>query len=334
MSEKKIKVVLIVGGSSGEREVSKESGANIYNALIKLNYDVKIIDPAYGKNQPAEAVDYFSKNDFAELSNENYIEALNLPVLNDADVAFIALHGKWGEDGTIQSLLELKGIKYTGSDVLASSLGMNKSISKIMFNHFDVRTPKWFIVDKTSTDINLIKEKIEKFFGYPCVIKPNDEGSTLGLTICKNQDEVEKGINFSFEYSNVAMVEEYIPGRELTVSVIDKVPMPVLEIKPKHGFYDYEAKYTDGMSEYEVPANLPEDIALQLQQQALLAYQAIGCKDYSRIDFRFNDKNEFYCLEVNTLPGMTSHSLVPKAAKAVGISFEELIDRITKSALK
>lgn len=333
MSNKEITVALLLGGTSPEKEVSKATGKSIYEALNELDYQVKVINPAYGLNQPKEIAKYFSEKEFTEISIRNYIEVINSTLFDDVDIAFLALHGKWGEDGTVQSLLELRGIKYTGSKILASALAMNKYMSKIMFQHFDVNTPKWFIVKKEESDIKLIREKIKKFFGYPCIIKPNDQGSTIGLTVCRGDIEVEKGINDALQFSNVVLIEEYISGREMTVGIIGQQVLPVLEIKPKSGLYDYKSKYTSGMSEYVVPAVIPPKIAEHLQQQALLAYNSVGCENYARIDFRLTKDYKTYCLEVNTLPGMTNLSLVPKMANACGITFTELIDRIIKYSL-
>lgn len=328
MSAKKLKIALLVGGSSPEREVSKESGKSIAQAVKSLGHDLILIDPSYGNNQPQEENSFFEKEDYAEVKTENYVEALNSHLLDDVDLVFIGLHGKNGEDGTVQSLLELRGIKYTGSKVLSSALAMDKMMTKIMFQHFDVATPKWFVVDAEVKDYNLVSDKIKKFFGYPCVVKPNDQGSTVGLTICRGEREVENSIKLASQFSGKVLIEEYIPGREVTVGLLGQQTLPVLEIVPKHGLYDYEAKYTEGMSQYIVPADIPEDVAHHLQHQALLAFNSVNCSNYARVDFRLTNDNKNYCLEVNTLPGMTSHSLIPKMAKAVGISFNELIERI------
>lgn len=334
MKNSEITVALLVGGASPEREVSKESSKAVYEALIKLDYKVKIIDPSYGQEQPVNIEDYFLANkDFADVSSEKYVHSLNKENLSEVDVVFIGLHGKWGEDGAVQSLLELNKIKYTGSGILSSAVGMDKNMSKIMFEHFGVTTPKWFVIDSDESNYSLVKEKIKNLFDYPCIIKANDSGSTIGLTVCKEEADVEAACKDAGKYSRKIIIEEFIPGYELTVAVLDKQALPPLEIKPKHGLYDYECKYTDGMSEYIVPAEFPEKLLSHLQQQALLAYESIGCSNYARVDFRVNENHESYCLEVNTLPGMTSHSLVPKMAKAAGINFEELIDRIIKYAL-
>ncbi|MFA7289726.1 MAG: D-alanine--D-alanine ligase [Melioribacteraceae bacterium] len=327
-------IVLMVGGTSPERDVSKNSGKSILFALRNLGFNVRVIDPGYGLNQPKNEEDFFSEKDYAEVSTENYVSLFNSSFFDNVDLVFIGLHGRWGEDGTVQSLCELKGFPYTGSGVLTSALAMDKYMTKIMFQHFNVITPKWFIVKNDNTDIETAREKINKFFGYPCVIKPNDQGSTVGLSICRGEIELESAINLALKYSEVALIEEYIAGRELTVAVLDQQPLSVLEIKPKHGIYDYECKYTTGMSEYIVPADIPEETAEYLKRQALLAYNSVGCKNYARVDFRLTKNNKSFCLEVNTLPGMTSTSLVPKMAKAAGISFEELINRIVNYSLK
>lgn len=334
MENNNITVALLMGGAASEREVSKSSGKSILKSLKSLGYKVKVIDPAYGLNQPSDENEFFGSNDYSEVSHKNYIEILNSTQLDDVDVVFNSLHGKWGEDGSVQSILDMRGIKYTGTGVLGSAVAMNKSFSKIMFNHFDVKTPKWIIVDRNEQNYELIQNKIKKFFGYPCIIKPNEEGSTFGLTLCRGDSEVKEAVMLALKYSDHALIEEYIEGHELTVAVFNNACFPPLEIKPKKGLYDYESKYTSGMSEYIVPAEFPEDVLNHLKHQALLAFNAVGAKHYARIDFRVNNKNECYCLEVNTLPGMTETSLVPKMAKAVGIDFNELIDRIVKISLE
>ena len=327
-------IVLLTGGTSPERAVSKNSSKSILLALRSLGHKVRVIDPGYGIDQPKNEEDYFNENDYTDLSNDNYVKVFNSDFFKNVDLVFIGLHGRWGEDGTVQSLCELKGLRYTGSGVLTSALAMDKYMTKIMFQHFNVITPKWFIVKKSDAVIEKAKEKINKFFGYPCVIKPNDQGSTVGLTICRGEVELELAINSALEYSEVALIEEYIAGREMTVAVLDQQPLAVLEIKPKHGIYDYECKYTSGMSEYIVPADIPSETSEYLKRQALLAYNSVGCKNYARVDFRLTNSNKSFCLEVNTLPGMTNLSLVPKMAQAAGISFEELINKIVNYSLK
>lgn len=328
----KTKIALLLGGDSPEREVSKHSAKSIYGALINLGYEVVLIDPAYGCNQPEKEADFFADADYSPICAGNYIQSINSHLFDEIDIAFLGLHGKFGEDGIIQSLLELRGIKYTGSKILASSLSMDKIMSKILFKHYGIGTPAWFSIEKNNASYDAVPDIIQKSFGYPCVIKPNDQGSTVGLTICRDSSEVVNALKIAHQFSSKALVEEYIEGHEVTVGIIENTALPVLEIKPKHGLYDYECKYTSGMSEYIVPADFPKEVAQRLQSQALLAFNSLGCKGYGRLDFRVNSKYETFCLEMNTLPGMTSTSLVPKMAKAVGIPFDDLIDRIIKLA--
>jgi len=327
MNKQDLTIAVLLGGTSPERAVSKESGKAVYYAVKSLGYKTKIIDPAYGLNQPKNVEDYFSDCEFSKISNENMIAAINSHFFDDVDLALIALHGKWGEDGAIQSLLELRGIKYTGSGVLSSSLTMDKAKSKIIFNHFGVSTPEWIEANKFD-DLNLLDAKIKNSIKYPCIIKPNDQGSTIGLTKCNSSEELETAINLASQFSKKVLLEKFIPGRELAVAIVKDFTLPILEIIPKHELYDYECKYTDGMSEYIVPANIDKKMETELQRQALLAFNSLGCQLYSRVDFRLTQDGIPYCLEINTLPGMTSHSLVPKIAKANGIEFEELVDII------
>jgi D-alanine-D-alanine ligase len=332
LSNFKINIAVFIGGTSPEREVSKSSGKAIYQAIKSLGYNCILIDPAYGTNQPETDEEFFSEKDFDEVTNDNLIKAVNSELLDNVDIVFIALHGKWGEDGVIQAMLELRGIKYTGSGVPSSTIAMDKDFSKIIFEKNNINTAKWFSVN-TDFDIKEIINNINSKFGYPCIIKPNNQGSTVGLTIVRKDDEVKDAVKLALQFSDLAMIEEFIPGREMTVAILEDKPLPVLEIIPKSGFYDYESKYTSGMSEYVVPADIPHDVFDNLQQQAIAAFRALRCNVYARVDFRLNEQNIPFCLEVNTLPGMTETSLVPKMANAVGISFEELIDRIIRNSL-
>ncbi|BDQ04184.1 D-alanine--D-alanine ligase [Ignavibacterium sp.] len=330
---KKLNIILLVGGTSTERYISKLSSKSIYNALKTLGHEVILLDPAYGDNQPTEPGKFFDENDFTETSNSNYIKCFNRKEFDSADLVFIGLHGKWGEDGTVQAILDLKGVKYTGSKTLSSAVTMDKILSKILFDKFNIPTPKWFSFNNSEMSSENVAEKIEKELDYPAIIKPNDQGSTVGLSVCRNKNDVKQALSLARDYSEKILVEEFIPGRELTVGVLGEEALPVLEIKPKHEIYDYECKYTSGMSEYIVPAEIPENISKQLQETSLLAFKYLECEGYARIDFRLSPENKYYLLEINTLPGMTSLSLVPKMAKAVGISFEQLIDRIIQLSL-
>lgn len=329
----KPKVALLVGGTSPEREVSKMSGEGIYKALLSLQYQTVLVDPAYGTNQPSQAEFFFSAEDYSEISNSNCVKAINSELFDDVDVVFSALHGKWAEDGTMQSLLELRGLKYTGSKVLASALAMDKALSKTIFKSAGVNTAKWLVItDQNKNYENLCKQILSEI-GLPCVIKSNDQGSTFGLTIVDKENKIEEALQLALKFSDKALVEEYIAGREITVAILEGKSLPVLEIIPKDGFYDYERKYTPGMCEYIVPTDIPDEVFKTIQEQALIAFNSLNCESYGRVDFRLKENNEPFCLEVNTLPGMTSTSLVPKMAKAVGISFEEIIEKIINHVL-
>jgi len=225
-------------------------------------------------------------------------------------------------------------IKKEINDELGLSVSVGLASSKVLAKVASkyVKPNGFTIIEKNIINHSFVQKNIKEKFGYPAVIKPNDEGSTIGLTICKNESEVPAAIEKAANCSKKILVEEYIPGRELTVAILDQKALPVLEIKPKSGFYDYENKYTSGRTDYIVPADIPNQVSEHLQKQAVMAFDSIGCESYARIDFRLTDEYKFYCLEVNTLPGMTSTSLVPKMAKAAGISFEELIDRIIKNS--
>jgi D-alanine-D-alanine ligase len=342
-----LNIIVLTGGASSERNVSLASGRGIAKALHEGGHNVRVIDPIFGKEQPVEAEifnsspvigkDFPSVKELKTYSNRKVIECINSELFDNTDIVFLGLHGKFGEDGKIQSLLEMRGVKYTGSGVISSAVAMDKDISKIIFNHFEVPTPNWFMIEKGSYSFNYVDQKIKAYFDYPVVVKPNDEGSTVGLSIVQPDVEdvqLKKALELAFEYSDRVMLEQFIGGRELTVAVLGDEALPVVEIKPKDGFYDYEHKYTSGRTEYFCPADLPEKAAEDLQLKGLTAHRSLGCKAYSRVDFRMNSKGEFYCLEVNTLPGMTELSLVPKAAQAVNISFPELLNKIIELSLK
>ncbi len=326
-------ILLAAGGASSEREVSKHSSKAIYSALLELGYKVSVIDPAYGKNQPADLALFFGAEDVAPVSEKNYLAAFELPVVQEADTVFLGLHGQYGEDGTVQALLELLKKKYTGSGILSSSLAMDKHMSKIIMKDHGIDSPREVFVPNRKYDKETILNRIVTELSFPCVVKPNDQGSTCGLSVCSTSAEVIPAIEQAFTFSNAVLVEEFIKGRELTAGIIDNIVLPILEIKPKHDLYDYECKYTSGMTEYFVPADITPATSFAIQELTLKCFQALGCKSYGRADFRLTESGDIYCLEMNTLPGMTSTSLVPKMAKAAGISFTQLIDKIVKDSL-
>jgi D-alanine-D-alanine ligase len=306
----------------------------MYAALLEKKFRITVLDPAYGKLQPANDEDFFVEYNQYEVSPANYLECLAHCLPADTDVVLLGLHGRYGEDGMVQSLLELLKIPYTGSGVLASSLAMDKTMSKIIMKDHGVSVPGGFLVRRKNFVADEVTERIRATVGYPCVIKPNDEGSTYGLTICENAGMLTAAFAECFRFSDAMMIEEYIPGRELTAGILEGIELPVLEIRPKHALYDYECKYTHGMSEYLVPAPITEAEANLIQHDANLAFNSLDCASYGRADFRLTPEGKIYCLEMNTLPGMTSTSLIPKMAKHIGMHFADLIELITLMPLQ
>jgi len=344
-----LNIILISGGPSAEREVSIASSKSILEALRDLGHSVKVVDPIYGEQQIAEEEILKTTNtkespsleklkEIARTSNRNILNCINSKIFDDIDLAFLGVHGKFGEDGKIQTLLELRGIKYTGSDVFSSALAMDKDISKKILKTIGIKTPEWItLLKKIKIDFEKLNRQILNSVGYPCVIKPNDEGSTVGLSIVQPDVEdiqLKRSIDLAFNYSSKILIEQFVKGRELTVPVIGEEAYPVIEIRPKDGFYDYEHKYTKGMTEYFCPAQIPMEKEQEAKRVALKAHRVLGCSVYSRIDFILDGENNLCCLEVNTLPGMTDTSLVPKSATAKGVSFKELIEKLIKLSLE
>ncbi len=339
-------IIVLAGGTSAERNVSLATSKAIAKTLRESGHTVKVVDPMYGSSQPDEekifegrlaiGQEFPTAEELNAYSNRKVIECISSNIFDNIDIVFLGLHGKFGEDGRIQSLLELRGVKYTGSGVTSSAMAMDKNISKIIFNHYNIPTPKWLMLNRGAEPLK-VDESIKLQIGYPAVIKPNDEGSTVGLSIVQPDVEdmqLSSALENAFSYSNNIMAEEFIEGRELTVAILGDEVLPIVEIKPKEGFYDYEHKYTKGMTEYICPAELPEELAKHLREKSMTAHKALCCKAYSRVDFRLNSKGEYFCLEINTLPGMTELSLVPKAASAVGMTFPQLLNKIIELSLK
>jgi D-alanine-D-alanine ligase len=335
-------LALIVGGISSEREVSLTSGRAILKALRENGHNVIVIDPIYGDKLVSEEIIFkdFVKTEYPTYeamqkllkdSRRKVIDCINSSLFDNIDIAVLGLHGKFGEDGRIQTLLDLRGIKYTGSDILSSAVAMDKNVTKMIFRNYDIPTADWLVLKKQEKFE--IKDLLRRI-SLPFVIKPNDEGSTVGLTIVKDEAEIEKAIELAFKYTDKIMLEKYIKGRELTVSIVGDIAYPLIEIKPKEGFYDYHHKYTKGMTEYICPADVSKKVSDKARELALKAYHSLGCSVYSRVDFLLDEKDGLHCLEVNTLPGMTELSLVPKAVKVEGMEFNELIENIIGFSLK
>jgi D-alanine-D-alanine ligase len=338
-----MKIAVLMGGTSAERDVSLASGAGVVAGLKEAGYEVIPIDTAHGYQAlKMEEIKQIEKvkaqpptmEELQKYAGELTIHAVNPADLRGVDVVFIILHGGAGENGTIQALLDLVNIPYTGSGVLASALAMDKYMAKQVFAANNIPTPEFFLADKRENKTAAeIDSKINETFGYPVIIKPNCQGSSVGLSCVKSKDQLAKALDLGFQYDDRLLFEKFIAGREFTVSVLGNQPLPLVEIIPEGGLYDYEHKYIAGKTNKACPVDLPENLQKMIQQLGLKAFQALGCQGFGRVDFRLDGDNEPYCLEVNTLPGMTATSLVPKAAKAAGIEFPQLLDKICRIAI-
>lgn len=303
-----MKIVVLYGGDSPEREVSLASGAAVSEGLKQAGFETILEDVA---SIPA------------------FLE--KWPTL-DADGAFVALHGGWGEDGRLQAALDVRGIPYTGSGPRSCRFAMDKETSRDVMEMNGIPVPPGFTV--TYDQSHNLTEAVKNWGRI--VVKPASGGSTVGVAIADSADDARDGLLSVWDIDGKAIVEKYIPGSELTVVVYGNEPdvfaMPIIEIRPKSGFYDYASKYTSGASEYLCPAPLDDELAARVKDYACRAYSALGCRTYARVDFRITGDNEVYALEVNTAPGMTSTSLVPKAAAAYGWDFPELLRRIVEDS--
>jgi len=249
-----------------------------------------------------------------------------VPQIKSVDLVFNGLHGTGGEDGTIQGFLKSLDVPFTGSGVEASAICMDKRVSKSLAENKGIKTPDWISIGSHENIPNEIS------LNYPLVVKPSREGSSLGLSIIQDQSRLPQAVELAKQHSGVVLIEEYIHGKEITVSIIGNEAFPVVEITPSHEFYDYQCKYTKGLSDYLCPADLTEETSMRIQAIALEIHSMMRCRHYSRVDFRMDEKGDAYFLEINTLPGMTSTSLLPKSAEANGLSFINLIDKIIQLA--
>jgi D-alanine-D-alanine ligase len=333
-----VKVAVLMGGTSAERDVSLATGREIAGALRSRAHQVVAIDAAGGRPiplpgseaQPAPAIGAEPPNqgELVRLESRSLARRLeDAPELGDTEVVFVALHGGAGEDGRVQALLDLVGIPYTGSGPLGSALAMDKLVSKELFLNAGIPTPPWLVAPVTEAQVE------RALGGYPVVVKPSHEGSTVGVGVVRDPGELAAAIERASRFQGPVLIERFIPGRELAVGVLGDEALPIVEIRPRHEIYDYECKYTKGMSEYEVPAPLDPALTREVQDLAVRVHRVLRLSAYSRVDFRLDDDAP-WCLEANSLPGMTATSLLPKAARAVGVSFEELCDRIVRLALE
>jgi D-alanine-D-alanine ligase len=302
-SLKKKKVAVMMGGLSREREISLRTGKAILKALSEKGYTVIAIDV---------------RDDITEKLVKEKVEC-----------AFLALHGRFGEDGAIQGMLELMRIPYTGSGVLASALAMHKIMAKKFFQCEKIPTPAFEAFQKEEIKRGLQK-KIS--LSLPLVVKPAREGSTLGISIVQREEELSPALEKAGEYDEEIFVEEFMKGREITVGILEEIPLPVIEIVPKSGFYDYHSKYTKGETQYILPARIPREKYLYAQEISLRTFRTLGCSGVARVDLMTDENENPFVIDVNTMPGMTETSLLPKAASYAGIPFEDLVERILLGA--
>jgi D-alanine-D-alanine ligase len=346
----RLNVAVLMGGASSEREVSLATGAEIVRALNKAKYCVKSIDTADlpsmflsagsgGRVPPPGGLPEAPEPDVASTSPNRDI-AGNDGFLGRPDVVFIALHGKGGEDGSIQGLLELLGLPYTGSGVLASALAMNKTMSKRLFASSGIPVIPGITVSRSKwrgDERAAILSEIGDSIGWPVFVKPNAEGSTFGCTLVEDEALLEPAIDIALTYDTDALVERYIRGTEVTIGILEEPggqlrSLPAVEIVPKSSYYDYESKYAAGGSEHIIPARIDEGLTALASEYAVKCHTVLGCRGVSRTDMIVSD-GTVYVLEVNTIPGMTPTSLLPQAAAHASFSFPILLDRILDSAL-
>ena len=301
------RVGVLMGGPSSEREISLKSGKAVLSVLKESGVDALGID----------------------ITTDNIQDNIRLINSYNLNCAFIALHGRFGEDGAIQDILEQLNLVYTGSGVKASRLAMDKIGSLSVFKAGDLYVPRSQFLESTSFNKNI---NFKNTLGFPLVVKPANHGSSIGLSIIELEQEIPAAIQLAFKFDQRIIIEEYISGRELTVGVLDERPLAVIEIVPKHKFFDFEAKYQVGLTDYIIPAHLSLEIAENVQQAALKAHKLLGCFGCSRTDIILNHDNLPYVLEINTIPGMTATSLLPKAAKISGIDFNHLCIKLLELA--
>jgi D-alanine-D-alanine ligase len=330
-----MKIVVLFGGNSAERDVSIASGAQVVRALREAGHEALPVDTTSGVLSPIEE-DKWLKTIISERPpSPNCLPPMDLRrVLRDdrrvaeCDVVFLALHGGSGENGTVQACLDSMGIRYTGSGMLGSAMAMDKEISKRMFCALGVPTPDWLMAPTSEREI------IEKL-GLPVVVKASKQGSSVGLHIVRQSQDLQPAIEESLRHDDEVIVEKFVPGRELTVGILENRALAVGEIVPKRSeVFDYASKYQPGGAEENFPAPVDQSTTERVRDLGLLAHRALKLRDYSRVDFRLDPDGRLWCLEANTLPGMTSASLLPKSAAAAGFAFPKLCERICELALR
>ncbi len=328
-----VKIAVLLGGTSMERDVSVASGSQVIHALRQAGHEVVAVESTRGVLSPTEERELLATDinkvppDKLGEADEGFPQVVTASNAIDVDLVFLALHGGSGEDGTVQGLLDQAGLRYTGSGALGSALAMDKDVSKRLFLAVGAPTPQWLMAP-----VSL--EEAQDQLGFPLIVKPNGQGSTVGLSLVTESSGLEAAITTSRGFDTRVMLERYIPGRELTVGVLEGDALAVGEIIPAEGdIFDYAAKYQTGAAEEIFPADIRPEIAQHLQELALLVHGALKLGTYSRVDFRMDPQGGLWVLEVNTLPGLSAGSLLPKSAAAVGIDFTELCERICRGAL-
>jgi D-alanine-D-alanine ligase len=330
-----MKIAVLFGGTSEERDVSIASAAQVIPALRGLGHEVLAVDTATGRLPPAAEQKLLTSGIAPEPPSGAKLATLRESALaissdssdiRDVDVVFLALHGGTGEDGHMQAVLDLAGLTYTGSNHTASAAAMDKDLSKRLFRAAGVPTADWLMSPVTEQEVAAL--------GWPVVVKPNQQGSTVGLTVVRQPSQLKGALELAHRYDPEVMIESFIAGREFTVGILDNEALPPGEIIPPGEIFDYQAKYQSGGAKEVFPAELSPEATRTLQQLAVKAHKALKLGAYSRIDFRQDKAGDFWCLEANSLPGMTSGSLLPQAARAAGIGFSELCERICRSALR
>jgi D-alanine-D-alanine ligase len=332
-----MKIAVLTGGTSSERDVALASGLQVARALRLRRHAVNIVDLAAGFVPPEHEDALLPTGVGREPPPLERLRELErgmlgsglgeLPVFRNADVIFLALHGGRGEDGTVQAILDVIGVPYTGSGHLASALAMDKDLAKRVLRDHGIASPAWAMTPTTA-------EHVRREVGYPCVVKPSKQGSSVGMSLVRRGRDLAKAIVLAARYDDEVMVERFVAGREYTVGILGEEALPVVEIRPKHELFDYECKYTPGMAEEIAPAPIDTALAAGLQDAARCAHRALKLGGYSRIDFRAAADGGIFFLEANTLPGLTVNSLIPKAAHAAGMSFPVLCETICRLALQ
>ena len=342
-------IVVLAGGLSSERDVSFKSGSMVAEALRARGHRALVLDVFIGYSDaecditdifedsinnsvkvetiPSEAPDIDAIIKSRADQSPSFFGPNVIKICQKADIVFMALHGGDGESGKVQAAFDLYGIKYTGNDYISSAIAMDKQMTKEFFNRAGVPTP-------VGTSLKKANRKGFKFDKFPCIVKPNCGGSSIGVTIVEKSEDLDAALDAAFEWEDEVVIEQFIKGREFSDGVMEGKALPVIEIAPKQGFYDYKNKYAAGSAVETCPADISEKATQAMKKYAEMAFKALGLTTYARMDFMMDEDENIYCLEANTLPGMTPTSLLPQEAKVIGMDFEDLCEHLIKVSLK